>query len=360
VSSTDHSPGVCGRTVACTPALDHGDSPCEVEGWPAGPATSSGGGCGHDDADSASRGSGSGRHRRACSSSAIGRRGLTMRILGRHPLITFFVLAVGATWAVWIPRALGVPVGAVGQLWTWTVALVAAVVALLTGGRGALRELFSRVVRWRVGWRWYVVVVLGPALFAALVAGLGTVLGGARDEGNPVGFTGSDWVALPMFLLVAALTDGLGEELGWRGFALPRLLSRQTPLMASLVLGAIWAAWHLPLVWTSGAVLHQRPLWLLFPDLMAKAMLFTWVFLHTRGSVLIAVLLHASMNVFAIPLAATSAGHEALPLVAVVIEWGVVAAVVLSARPSFVRRVRDPELLAQSTVPLDRDRSAGS
>ena len=88
-------------------------------------------------------------------------------------------------------------------------------------------------------------------------------------------------------------------------------------------------------------------------------MIFTWVFLHTRGSVLIAVLLHASMNVFALPLAATSAGDEALPLLAVILEWVVVGAVVLSGRPGFVRRVRDPEVLAQSTAPRDRDRSAG-
>ena len=77
--------------------------------------------------------------------------------------------------------------------------------------------------------------------------------------------------------------------------------------MASLVLGAVWAAWHLPLVWTPGAALHQRPLWMLVADLMAKSMIFTWVFLHTRGSILIAVLLHAGMNVFALPLAAASA-----------------------------------------------------
>lgn len=282
-----------------------------------------------------------------------------MRIIRRNPLVTFVVLAVGATWAVWIPRALGAPVGAVGLLWTWTVSLVAIVVALLVGGRGALRDLLSRLVRWRVGWRWYVVVLLGPALFAALVASLGTLLGAAWDEGNPLVFTASDWVALPVFLLVAALTDGLGEELGWRGFALPRLLSRRTPLVASLVLGAVWAAWHLPLVWTPGAALYQRPLWLLVADLMAKSMIFTWVFLHTRGSVLIAVLLHAGMNVFALPLAAASTGDDALPLIAVVLEWVVVGAVVLSGRPSFVRRVRDPEVLVPSTVPLDRDRSGG-
>ena len=80
--------------------------------------------------------------------------------------------------------------GAVGLLWTWTVSLAAIVVALVTGGRGALRDLLSRVVRWRVGWRWYVVVLLGPAVFAALVAGLGAVLGGTWDGGRAVVLAG--------------------------------------------------------------------------------------------------------------------------------------------------------------------------
>jgi uncharacterized protein len=153
------------------------------------------------------------------------------------------------------------------------------------------------------------------------------------------------WGLLPAALLVATLTDGLGEELGWRGFALPQLLARRTPLTASLVLGLVWAAWHLPLLWTAGAVLHDQPPWLLVLDVVAKAVLFTWVFLHTRGSVLIAVLFHASLNVFSIPLAASSAGHPGLPVLALALEWVIVAAVVLGARATFLRRVRDPECL---------------
>ena len=95
-------------------------------------------------------------------------------------------------------------------------------------------------------------------------------------------------------------TDGLGEELAWRGFALPRLLTSHNALVASLILGVLWAAWHLPLVWTESAPLYQQPVWLLLLNMTAKSILFTWVFLHTRGSVLLAALLHATTNLFVV------------------------------------------------------------
>ncbi|WP_433782102.1 CPBP family intramembrane glutamic endopeptidase [Actinomycetospora sp. CA-101289] len=232
----------------------------------------------------------------------------------------------------------------VGQLWTWTVAVAAVLAALLTGGRGAVRELLSRLVRWRVGLRWYAVVLLGPAAFWVLTTGLFAALGGIWEDG-PLASTATDWALLSVVLLIAALTDGLGEELGWRGFALPQLLARYTPLAASLVLGVVWAAWHLPLLWTSGAALHQQPPWLLVLDVTAKAILFTWVFLHTRGSVLLAVLFHASLNVFSIPLAASSAGRPALQVLALVLEWVIAAAVVVATRREFLGRARDPACL---------------
>jgi membrane protease YdiL (CAAX protease family) len=64
---------------------------------------------------------------------------------------------------------------------------------------------------------------------------------------------------LPFFLVILTLTDGLGEELSWRSFALPRLLSRHNALAASLILGVLWALWHLPLVWTEGSAMYLHP-----------------------------------------------------------------------------------------------------
>ena len=220
-------------------------------------------------------------------------------MIKRHPLVIFTLLTFGLTWVVWVPRAAGVPVGTLGQLWTWAPAIAALLAAALTGGRKALGDLLRRLVRWRVAWWWYLVAILGPAAFSAVVAGVYVLAGGSWQAAAPAAFRLSI-PALALFLVVLILTDGLGEELAWRGFALPRLLQRWPVVTASLILGLIWAAWHLPLLWTEGAPLYGYPVWLLVADICAKSILFTLVFVRTRESVLIAVLLHASSNLFAV------------------------------------------------------------
>ena len=259
------------------------------------------------------------------------------QLIRRQPLVTFFFLAFGITWAVWVPRAAGVPVGVVGQVWTWIPAIAALLAAALTGGRDAVRDLGARLVRWRVGWQWYLVVILGPAAFSLAVAGVYVLLGGSWADAAPSALREGPIVLLPAFLLVLALTDGLAEELAWRGFALPRLLTRYNALVASLVLGVLWGLWHLPLVWTEGATMYQEPVWLLLIDLTAKSVLFTWVFLHTRGSVLLAVLLHASNNLLSVSPGLSSTGDLTLPLLAAGSQWVLVVVVLVVAGPSLVR-----------------------
>lgn len=136
--------------------------------------------------------------------------------------------------------------------------------------------------------------------------------------------------ALVLTLLILVITDGLGEELGWRGYLLPRLLSRYRAVTASLILGFGWWLWHLPLVWTADATLEGQPLWFLLADLMAKSMIFTYVFLRTQGSVLIAILLHASTNLFAVSPRLGENDDLTLPLVALVLK--IALAVALAVR----------------------------
>jgi uncharacterized protein len=174
----------------------------------------------------------------------------------RYPLVTFFLLAFGLTWVVWVPRAGGAPLDTVGMAWTWAPAIAALLAAALTGGGAALGELGARLVHWRVGWQWYLVVILGPAAFSLVVAGVYVMLGGSWADAAPPAIREGTLLLLPLFLAILTLTDGLGEELAWRGFALPRLLSRHNALVASLILGVIWALWHLPLVWTEGNAMY--------------------------------------------------------------------------------------------------------
>jgi membrane protease YdiL (CAAX protease family) len=213
-------------------------------------------------------------------------------------------------------------------------------------------------VRWRVGWQWYLVVILGPAVFSLVVAGLYVMLGGSWANAAPPALLQGPLLLLPIFLGILTLTDGLGEELAWRGFALPRLLTRYNALAASLILGVIWALWHLPLLWTEGGPMYQLPVWLLLLDLTAKAVLFTWVFLHTRGSVLIAMLFHGATNLFIVSPDVASTGDLALPLLAAVAKWVLVVVIIVVAGPNLVRGPR-PEALPQtpgttaSTVGVD-------
>jgi membrane protease YdiL (CAAX protease family) len=260
------------------------------------------------------------------------------QLLRRHPFVTFVVLVYGFTWVIWVPRAMGNVPFLVGRAWTWAPAVAALVAAGILGGRVALRELGSRLVRWRVGWQWYGVVILGPAIFSLVVAGIYTLLGGSWALAVPASLGETPLALLPLFLVIYILTDGIGEELAWRGFGLPLLLERYTALVASLGLGLVWAVWHLPLLWTEGAAMYHQPIWLPIVDITAKSVLFTWVFLHTRGSVLIAVLLHASMNLFLVSPSQSSSGDLALPLLAAVAKWILVLVLLVIAGPALVGR----------------------
>ncbi|MGY1722105.1 CPBP family intramembrane glutamic endopeptidase [Blastococcus sp. SYSU DS0533] len=225
----------------------------------------------------------------------------------------FLVLVFVVTWAVWVPRALE-SAGVLGSRWAtelgtaWTYGpAVAAVLAAACTGRVELRELGARVLRWRVGARWWAVVLAGPALLWLLAAGLHAGLGGAWDEVRPPAVEAGLPGLVPLLLLLA-LTDGLGEELGWRGWALPRLLRLRAPLAASLLLGLVWAVWHAPLHWTDGSALGGTATWLLLVQLPAAAVVWTWVFLQTGGALLPAIVLHASLSAFGTPLPGAAGG----------------------------------------------------
>jgi membrane protease YdiL (CAAX protease family) len=200
------------------------------------------------------------------------------------------------------------------------------------------------------------VVILGPAVFSLVVAGVYVLLGGSWAEAAPPALLEGPLMMLPLFLVILTLTDGLGEELAWRGFALPRLLSRYNALAASLILGVIWALWHLPLLWTEGNGMFHQPIWLLLLDVTAKSVLFTWVFLHTRGSVLLAMLFHGATNLFIVSPEVASTGDLTLPLLAAVAKWVLVVVVIVVAGPGLARGPR-PEALPRT---LSREASIHS
>ena len=267
-----------------------------------------------------------------------------MTAFHRFNVAGYFALTLVITWAAWIPRSLAANGTGedfwitLGDMWTYGPAAAAVLASLLWGGNAGIRELGTRLIRWRVHPGFYALVLVGPAGVWLLTAGAYTALGGDASDVTPAAVRAGAWAVVPL-LVVLCLTDGLGEETGWRGYALPRLLERTGPVSASLILGVVWALWHLPLYWTPGVPLYHSPILLLFIDLPLTALLYTWVFRHTGGSALLAILLHGASNVFAVPL--PSDGASALPafLLAMLIRACLAVAVVVAFRRAAARPV---------------------
>lgn len=207
----------------------------------------------------------------------------------RRQLVTFAVIAVGVSWWPWpltLLNADSTPLVPFGP----TVAAI--VVTALAGGRRDLVRLLRQLVRWRLHLGWYAVSLLGPVALLAAPVLLCLALGAEVDPS--VRFVG--WEVLPLLFAVRVFLGGaLGEELGWRGWLLPRLGDRYGALAASLIIGLGWAAWHLPL-FVSGPRTDQRPpvqfvLWAL-----GLAVVLTWLYERTRGSVLIVTLFHGMVD----------------------------------------------------------------
>lgn len=205
----------------------------------------------------------------------------------RHDLVLYFVLAYLLSWALWplvILNPTSSPLVPFGPL------IAAVIVALLAGGRRELWALLRQLGRWRVHPLWYVIALLGPFVLAGLTAAL------AVAAGAPVRGTGdyTNWRAITFFFLSTVIIVGLFEEVGWRGFALPRLQLRLNAIWAALVLGVLWALWHLPELISDPT--GQRPpvqflLWAL-----ALSVIFSWLYNSTNGSLPIVIICHAAID----------------------------------------------------------------
>jgi uncharacterized protein len=217
----------------------------------------------------------------------------------RHPLTSFFVLAFALTWACWSGSALGYRGGVATALLVLGAfgPLVAAVIMVRLTGHSAKRW-FKGLFRWRVAPRWYLFATGVPVALAVLVTAEFALAGNELDWG----LLDNRLAAFLPTLIFVALLQGGNEEPGWRGFALPRMQDRFTPVRATLLLGGVWALWHLPLLFATdeashglgtGGVLVLVALTLL--SIVGYAFAYTYL-LNKTGSVLLCILLHAGFN----------------------------------------------------------------
>lgn len=269
-------------------------------------------------------------------------------VLDRHPLTSYFVLAYGLSWLVSLSYILSGWGGASNsfiagfQLKQWIGPAVAAMVmASVVGGRPGFRALRAKGREWRVAWPWYVAVLVGAPLL--VLAGVLLLFGAPA---SPPSLKPELLGAYALYLPPVFIAVGLPEELGWRGFALPRLQSRFGPLGGTLVLGLLWAGWHLPFFLTPdhgggpdadwAAVATNFGLFTAMVVLMSVP--FTFVFNRTGGSVFMTALLHTAIDTpqlvwlpLLLPVGATNTtSGEGRADLAVLVAFGIVAVLIIA------------------------------
>jgi membrane protease YdiL (CAAX protease family) len=221
----------------------------------------------------------------------------------KRMLIMFFVLAYAIIWVVLLPT-LVFPERA-EQL--DFLLLVAAYAPFLAGmittffydGRAGLWSWLKSVFKWRISVWWYLIGgVLINFLFVALHIGLYILLGGhiVLAGGDPPWY--SYLLTFPIIVFLSfPFGSGLGEETGWRGFALPKLMERYSPFVASIILGALWGFWHIPALLMSSWEGSSQGL-LLFVYVFPLTIIMTWVYCKSHGSAIPVMLMHTGGNIY--------------------------------------------------------------
>jgi membrane protease YdiL (CAAX protease family) len=263
----------------------------------------------------------------------------TLTLVQRHPLITFFAATYAVAWTLWLPLVIfqdqmpPAPDLVLRVLGSSAPSALAIILVARLHERGEVRRLLRRLLMGQVSIGWYVAVVALTAL--PVVAVWVSTLFGAPAPVVTVTIPG----VLALFLFSIFPGSALGEELGWRGFALPRLQARRSALAASLIVGTAWGIYHLPLFLLRSPT---RPFALFLPFALSCVLMsifYTWMYNGTGGSLLIAVLLHAATN---LPLTVVYAPLEERVLPAYWIYVGMLAvaasAVVVATGPEHLSR----------------------
>ena len=218
-------------------------------------------------------------------------------------LTAFFLLAYALSWAWVIPIAVAHEVVRRGVSWpTHGPALLGPAIAALAVtawmmGRPGVRDLLARMIRWRVAGRWWLVAV-SPAVFLGLGLIMMTVAGkplpNVADFGRFSGFPAIGLAGVLLLILIGAL----GEETGWRGYALPQLQRRFSPLTSSLIIAVVWFGWHLPQFFVIATYRDSAPAQYvgMFLGLACGSVVLTWLYNRSGGSILLVAIWHGLYN----------------------------------------------------------------
>jgi membrane protease YdiL (CAAX protease family) len=222
----------------------------------------------------------------------------------RYTLPIFFLLTFALTWAMWIPATITKASGGtsmlgpdnpIGQLGRWMPGIAAILLTGLMTGKQGNSALFHSIKIWRVNIGWYAFALFfQPALFLTtkFIDGL---FGNSYEVASPLAsLTGQAPIAFVIpVIVISAIPGAFMEELGWRGFALPRMQDKTTALAASVILGFVWGIWHIPSMIFFGQT-DILSITLSVINFIPGTILFTWLFNNTKGSLLLVTLFHAS------------------------------------------------------------------
>lgn len=233
----------------------------------------------------------------------------SQRVEGKSRLWAFFVLTFVWSWTLWLLSSAVeaqsmVAAEVLSALASFGPGIAAIAMVCFSGGRAGLQRWLRRCLQWRVGWRWIALAALLPLTVMAAAALAQAALGGKLSTSPAHGQV----FLIPAAIVWVFLAGGpVGEEFGWRGYALPALQRRLGWRKASLALGTIWGLWHMPLFTMVGTTQSQTPIHVFMPMIIGLSVLFAWIFNRTRHSVVPALVLHTAFNTcaFVIPVLAS-------------------------------------------------------
>ena len=210
----------------------------------------------------------------------------------------------------------------------------ATIILTALSGRSGFQRLFSHLFKWRVGMRWYATALLIAPLSTAVILGL---LSFFSSDFQPNILISSNKISLIISALFAGLIVGIFEELGWTGFAVPRLLKTYNILGTGFVIGAIWGAWHFPLFWEVNSFTATLPFILLvarlFSWLPAYRTIMVWIYKNTE-SLFVTILMHASLvaTLMVLDPVVKGANLVIFILARAILLWSIVAIIVAQDR----------------------------
>lgn len=222
----------------------------------------------------------------------------------KYLLPIFFLLTFTLTWAMWIPASLikaggGAsilgPDSPVGQLARWMPGIAAILLTAILTGKKGVGGLFRPLKIWRVNIGWYLFAALFQPVLFVVARWIDALFGNTYEIVPPLSAVDAPIAFVVPVVIITAIPGAFMEELGWRGFALPRLHNRNSALIASIILGLIWGVWHIPSMMYFDETNVWNVTWAVL-NFIPATILFTWLFNNTKGSLLLVTLYHASVQ----------------------------------------------------------------